>query len=64
MALRAHSLECRHPRASQDSTDLKAMRAAAFHHEDMAVLPLGQLPEMERVVVVQICERMYGRRRG
>jgi hypothetical protein len=61
--LRARSAECRAPDSAVGPEDLEAMRAAAFHRAQVAVLPLDRLPEMERIVVTQICERLYGRRK-
>jgi hypothetical protein len=62
--LTARSAECRQPAAPCGAPDLAAMRAAAFHRRDMAVLPLAELPEIERLLIIQICERLYGRRKS
>jgi hypothetical protein len=60
--LRARSLECRGPSAGPSGFDLRGIGAAAFHKHGIAVLPIGELPEMDRMLVEQICESRYGKR--
>jgi hypothetical protein len=59
--MKARSAECQGPKNATTQAELKSMRAACFHKQRIAVLPLDALPEMEEIVVTQICERLYGK---
>jgi hypothetical protein len=50
-------------RSPTDDAQLRAMRAAAWHKQGVPVLPLHEIRnEVDRLYVIQIAERLYGKR--